>query len=53
MDIRGQGGAEYMLLFGAVIIMAVAGLFLYQSFILFIYKIYINIIITWQLLIKR
>jgi hypothetical protein len=31
-DMRGQAGAEYILLFGAVIIMAVAGLLLYQSY---------------------
>jgi hypothetical protein len=31
-DMRGQGGAEYILLFGAVIIIAVAAIFLYQSY---------------------
>lgn len=31
-DVKGQGGAEYLLLFGAVIIVAIAGLFIYYNY---------------------
>ncbi|MGC9517344.1 MAG: class III signal peptide-containing protein [Methanomicrobiales archaeon] len=31
-DERGQGAAEYILLFGGVIVIAIAGLFIYNSY---------------------
>ncbi len=31
-DERGQGAAEYILLFGGVIVIAIAALFIYQSY---------------------
>ncbi len=34
-DLRGQGGAEYILLFAAIIVIAVAALYIYSSYFRF------------------